>query len=112
MTALLLQVKNDNTYGHTIHQHIFAEMDPFEVGLFDKGARPLPVIRVVFALASENSSVRFSTPRQFGDSGQYFLRSSGASGFLENFTSTTSSVQDCLPKHLVHWGLLTSPETS
>jgi hypothetical protein len=61
VTAILIQVKNDRSFKHTIEKTLFDGMDPFLVGLFseDDGSKPLPVIRMVFALASDKCGVTF-----------------------------------------------------
>ncbi|KAK2460395.1 hypothetical protein APHAL10511_007560 [Amanita phalloides] len=60
VTAILVQVKNNVKYIDHISPVLLNNMDPFELGLFDKnGSPPLPVIRIVFSLASQTSAVRF-----------------------------------------------------
>jgi hypothetical protein len=59
VTAILIQVKNDKAFQHHIDKALFDTMDPFRVGLFSDGDSPLPVIRMVFALASNQCSVFF-----------------------------------------------------
>jgi hypothetical protein len=55
MTAILIQVKNATRHRGRISGNLFNYMDPFDVGLFssDDDSGPLPVIRLVFALASD-----------------------------------------------------------
>ena len=65
VTAILVQVKNDLTFGENMHSYLFDAMDPFHINLFNKdgnksGKAPLPIIRMVFALASEQSAVKWS----------------------------------------------------
>lgn len=52
-SAFLIQVKNDKTYGTSIHSSLFKCMDPFATNVFSKDQVPLPLIRMVFALASD-----------------------------------------------------------
>jgi len=71
VTAILIQVKNDMSFGEKIHGYLFDAMNPFTIELFDKESQPdgpLPIIRMVFALASEKSVVKYDvsgrrTPR-------------------------------------------------
>jgi hypothetical protein len=58
VTAILIQVKNAKRIGCSIDKTIFDGMDPFSLGLFDKGSQK-PVIRMVFALASSPPGVLF-----------------------------------------------------
>jgi len=52
VTAILIQVKNNQTFGENIHSYLFDAMDPFHINLFNKDMlSPLPIIRMVFALA-------------------------------------------------------------
>ncbi|KAI0255536.1 hypothetical protein BJV78DRAFT_1176571 [Lactifluus subvellereus] len=59
VTAILIQVKNDKAFQHQIDKMLFDGMDPFRIGLFSNGDFPLPVIRMVFALASNQPGVLF-----------------------------------------------------
>ncbi|KIL59036.1 hypothetical protein M378DRAFT_284568 [Amanita muscaria Koide BX008] len=62
MSAILIQVKNDESYGPNIDKTLFDHLNPFELGLFSKG-QSKPVIRVVFALASDEVGVTFPPAR-------------------------------------------------
>ena len=60
MTAIVIQVKNAKRYKGKISGNLFNCMNPFDIGLLsseDKSDDPLPVIRMVFALASEDPRV-------------------------------------------------------
>lgn len=57
MTAILIQVKNAMHYQGKISSKLFNYMDPFDVGLFSNSDNPLPVIRLVFALASKVNKI-------------------------------------------------------
>ena len=59
VTAILIQVKNDEAFGGKIHGHLFDAMDPFTINLFDEGSQPRPIIRMVFALASKTSVAKY-----------------------------------------------------
>ena len=63
VSAILIQVKNDAKYGHTIDKTLFDGLDPNRVGLFKEGSPQRPVIRMVFALASKEHAVAFPDPR-------------------------------------------------
>jgi hypothetical protein len=58
VTAILVQVKNDTSFGENVHSYLFDAMEPFNINLFDEGMEPLPIIRMVFALASKTSAVK------------------------------------------------------
>ncbi len=75
VTAILIQVKNAKRFECSIDKTIFDGMDPFSVGLFDKGSQK-PVIRMVFALASPTPGIRFPDIREYTNT-----RSGGASKF-------------------------------
>ena len=45
-------------FGDEVSDPLFRSIDPFLIGMYD-GDTPRPVIRVVFALASERSIVKF-----------------------------------------------------
>jgi len=62
VTAILIQVKNAKEFKCRIDKTVFDGMDPFRVGLFGRGLSPMPVIRMVFALASEEPNVLFPLP--------------------------------------------------
>jgi hypothetical protein len=60
VTAILIQVKDDTTFGEDIHGYLFDAMDPFKIQLFDEDMNPpLPIIRMVFALASKEDAVKY-----------------------------------------------------
>jgi hypothetical protein len=63
MTAILIQVKNDKNFA-TVHSHLFDEMNPLNIGVFDSTAQSRPVIRMVFALASDTCEVTCVTPER------------------------------------------------
>ncbi|KAF9011520.1 hypothetical protein BDZ89DRAFT_1167478 [Hymenopellis radicata] len=64
VTAIFIQIKNDKSYTEKPTRWLFDAMDPFCVGLFAKGVVPLPVIRMVFALASKEHSVDYLLPEK------------------------------------------------
>jgi hypothetical protein len=59
VTAILIQVKNNKNFKYDVDKPLFDCMDPFRVGLFSKDDRPLPIIRMVFALGSDQPGVVF-----------------------------------------------------
>jgi hypothetical protein len=59
VSAILIQVKNAQRYGTNIDNTLFYAMDPVPVGLFDKNSPQRPVIRMVFALASDEGGISF-----------------------------------------------------
>jgi len=59
VSAILIQVKNASNYGNKIKTKLFEKLCPFDLGVFDQDATPRPVIRMVFALASQESEVLF-----------------------------------------------------
>ncbi|TFY71749.1 hypothetical protein EVG20_g1246 [Dentipellis fragilis] len=59
VSAILIQVKNDLSFTDTVRTALFDGMSPFDIGLFSENvAEPLPIIRIVFALASKKPAVR------------------------------------------------------
>ena len=63
VTAILVQVKNEETYTLKIDEELFDIMDPIKLGLFPPNVDPKPVIRIVFALASTDVGVNFPKER-------------------------------------------------
>lgn len=57
MTAILVQVKNDLSFQTRPSVSLFENMSPLALGLFKNSEESLPVVRLVFALASEESKV-------------------------------------------------------
>ena len=58
--AILIQVKNDPRFTNNVSRSsasLFTMMDPFIVGLFSRRDAPVPVLRIVLALAAMKSSV-------------------------------------------------------
>jgi len=66
LSAILVQVKNDDKYGLRIDKTLFDGLDPTGVGLFDSEEWPpqRPVIRMVFAFASKEHGVGLPTVRE------------------------------------------------
>ncbi|KAI0260658.1 hypothetical protein BC834DRAFT_1044451 [Gloeopeniophorella convolvens] len=62
VSTILIQVKNDVTFGVKPKSHLFDSMDPFSLHLLSDDETPLPVVRMVFALASEGSAVHLEPP--------------------------------------------------
>jgi hypothetical protein len=53
---ILAQIKNDDKYGANPHWDLYSTMDPSKL-IHDPGETPLPVIRIVFALAAKKSEL-------------------------------------------------------
>ena len=71
VSGILIQVKNDDSYGCSIDKTLFDGLNPVRVGLFKEGLTPRPAIRMVFALASEKHDVLFPTVRE-RERGRFF----------------------------------------
>jgi len=71
MTAILIQVKNDKRYRKDVSGDLFDHMDPFDIGLFSDGDEPLPVIRMVFALGSDECGITFPSQEKCGLGGRF-----------------------------------------
>jgi hypothetical protein len=73
VSAILIQVKNDDSYGCSIDKTLFDGLHPAGVKLFKAvpGSPQRPVIRMVFALASEKHGVLFPAVRE-RDRGRFF----------------------------------------
>ncbi|KAH8103417.1 hypothetical protein BXZ70DRAFT_925519 [Cristinia sonorae] len=66
VTCILIQVKNDGNF-QTTRDHLFVAMDPYDLRIFGEDTNPLPVIRMVFALASHpRHSCLLKTPNHHG----------------------------------------------
>jgi hypothetical protein len=59
ISAIIVQVKNDRRYSTKPKVSLFDDMNPFELNIFDveDESKPLPIIRVVMALAAAGSAV-------------------------------------------------------
>jgi hypothetical protein len=64
VTAIVIQVKNDEKYKLKIGKTLFDRMSPVKLGLFPDGVNPKPVIRLVLALASKDAGVSFPGVRE------------------------------------------------
>lgn len=62
VTAILIQIKNDTSFCEEIHDYLFDAMNPFTINLFDEKSKPLPIIRMVFALASQTPATKYARP--------------------------------------------------
>jgi hypothetical protein len=57
MTVIICQSKNDRKYSTRPKRYLFSAMNPFTLGIFDKGTDPPPIIRMVYALAARRPVV-------------------------------------------------------
>ena len=58
VTAILIQVKNDESYQVKVDRLLFDVMDPYRAKFFDENEKdPLPIIQIVFALASTEACI-------------------------------------------------------
>jgi hypothetical protein len=64
VTAILVQVKNDEQYQLKVKKKLFDSMSPKNLSIFPDGVDPKPVIRVVLALASRKAGVTFAKARK------------------------------------------------
>jgi len=60
--SILIQVKNDRKFTGVPDEDLFLRMDPQGLGMFDVGEQPVPVIRILFALAAAPSSLTYMKP--------------------------------------------------
>lgn len=67
MSAIFIQVKNKKD----VPGNLFDSMDPFGVRLFSDGDEPLPVIRMVFALGSDECGIRFPPQDKSDQAGKF-----------------------------------------
>lgn len=63
VSAILVQVKNDQSFTDKVKQYLFDSLNPFDAGVFAPGTeKTLPVIRMVFALAAPTETVILYRP--------------------------------------------------
>ena len=59
VSAIIIQVKNDASYGPKPYRVLFDLMNPYHIGFYDRNEQDThPVIRMVFALGSKTSNVQ------------------------------------------------------
>ncbi|KAM6501250.1 hypothetical protein JOM56_004264, partial [Amanita muscaria] len=64
VSGIFIQVKNDGTFSSTPNLFLFDAMNPYFLGFFDMDEqKPVPIIRMVFALASSESCVKAGKER-------------------------------------------------
>jgi hypothetical protein len=104
-SAILIQVKNDDKYGCSIDEMLFEGLNPTQVGLFEEGSPQRPVIRMVFALASDIHEVLFPAVRE-QDRGQ-ILDNCTAFDIWCAGLSSFNYMEDDLPSYqvLLKWSL-------
>jgi hypothetical protein len=105
VSAILIQVKNDEKYGCSIDKKLFDGLNPKNVDLFEGSSPQRPVIRMVFALASEKHDVLFPVVRE-RERGRFFdncttfdIWCAGLSSF-KNIEEDLSSYQVLLDRSL------------
>jgi hypothetical protein len=111
VSAVIIQVKNSGLYEYNIEKTLFNGLCPFEVGLFNEGSTPRPVIRMIFTLASSESGVRFPDTcehpcvRDHGDFTTFDIWCAGLSSF-KNIDKDLTSYQILLDRLLLPQGVL------
>jgi hypothetical protein len=63
VTAIFIQVKNNAMFNDDIRGSLFEGMNPIDMEVFN-GGTTRPVIRMVFALASERNAIKFAPPQR------------------------------------------------
>ena len=59
VSAIFIQVKNDKRFSSTPNQFLFNAINPYFLGFFDiDEENPVPIVRMVFALAASNGCVK------------------------------------------------------
>ncbi|KAK2463837.1 hypothetical protein APHAL10511_004142 [Amanita phalloides] len=86
VTAILVKVKNDKNVKDNIQLRMFNAMNPFTVGLFDDERLPLPIIQVVFALASPTSAIRIPAPLPHGNPNNHTAFGVWCAGLKDTFS--------------------------
>src|SRR5204863_1884886 len=69
--VILWQSKNDDSFGSKPVPKLFHTMDPFALGIFDPtdtSEPPIPVIRIVFAMAARKPSMSIFRPEEMAGS--------------------------------------------
>jgi uncharacterized protein YwbE len=106
VSAILIQVKNSDEYGYDIDKTLFDGLCPFGVRLFDDNFIPRPVIRMVFALASSKSGIRFPEvrarprTRHYDKSTTFDIWCAGLSSFKNIDEEDLASYQTLLDRSL------------
>jgi hypothetical protein len=57
VSTIIIQVKNSTRFSCKLDGLLFDTMNPFKLGIFEKGAAPVPIIRIVMALAAKGSRI-------------------------------------------------------
>ncbi|KIL63641.1 hypothetical protein M378DRAFT_57978, partial [Amanita muscaria Koide BX008] len=64
VSGIFIQVKNDRKFSSTPNLFLFDAMNPYFLGFFDMDEqKPVPIIRMIFALASSESCVKAGKER-------------------------------------------------
>ncbi|KAI0065794.1 hypothetical protein BV25DRAFT_1988884 [Artomyces pyxidatus] len=105
ISAILIQVKNDELYCARYRPSVFDLLDPFSVGLYDTGEEPLPVIRMIFALSAPHPTVEVSQREEphLGDYDPYTAFDIWCAGVSPEVFRTISRWQIQTYRELLHW---------
>ncbi|EKM49205.1 uncharacterized protein PHACADRAFT_107241, partial [Phanerochaete carnosa HHB-10118-sp] len=93
ISAILIQVKLDKSYGSNPNVRLFDAMDPQELGIFDQDVT-MPVVRIVFSLAAKQPSFLVGP---FYDAKTSVITHSQADSILTSTGSRKRKISDATP---------------
>ncbi len=111
VTAIFIQIQNDKTYAEQPARWLFDAMDPFRVGLFSKGVDPLPVIRMVFSLASEEPAVDYLQTDAPGQKTRYTAYDIWCAGISHRTFRVIRQDEDSVYQDILHHSNTFNPYT-
>ncbi len=103
---ILYQIKNDpHYYSHIPKPELFESMDPYDVGILKADDAPVPVIRIIFALAAQTPSLHVirHDPSPTYDAVVYDIWSAGLSSDFLNPIDPETDIWDCLLEASCSW---------
>ncbi|KAF8323573.1 hypothetical protein F5887DRAFT_1208074 [Amanita rubescens] len=103
---ILYRVSNDPHYTHIPKPKCFESMNPYDVGILKEGDAPVPVIRIIFALAAQTPSLHVTRhdPSPAYNAVVYDIWSAGlSSDFLGPIDPQTTDIWDGLLQASYGW---------
>ncbi|KAF8332488.1 hypothetical protein F5887DRAFT_1063857 [Amanita rubescens] len=103
---ILYRISNDPHYTHIPEPKLFESMNPYDVGILKEGDAPVPVIRIIFALAAQTPSLHVirHDPSPAYNAVVYDIWSAGlSSDFLKPIDPQTTDIWNDLLQASYSW---------
>ena len=111
---IFYQIKDDSCYTHIPKPELFESMNPYELGVLDKGDAPVTLIRIFFTLCAKTSSITVTRHATLPGCGAIVYGvwiSSLSPNFLKPIDRSQTAIWDSLLQVSYGWKQIYKAET-